>query len=452
VLRRVIIGAAALAAAYLIALAVNPATSARAQSARWGADYFPNVPLTTHEGKQVRLYDDLIKGKIVAVNLIYTSCKYACPLETARLAQVQKLLGDRMGRDVFFYSISIDPEVDTPEVLKAYAAKFHAGPGWLFLTGKKADIDLISRKLGLASQQKDPSVDGHTPHLMIGNEATGQWVRNSALDNAQFLATTIGTWLNSWQTAGKPTRSYAEAPVLKIDSGEYAFKTHCAPCHTIGKGDNIGPDLAGVTTRRDRAWLTRLLVDPDKMLATDPIAKAMLAKYKQVRMPALGLATSDATMVLDYIASAGSKPGVARTLSPVPPPSDVAMSAVTDPYLDIQRALAADQVTGIAASARELAAAAAKMGTDTTPIQRAALILASQAATPADARAGFEQVGTAIMAFASRRRAPLGADVRVAYCPMLDKYWLQRGPAIHNPFYGQSMRDCGRIVSQLPGA
>ena len=100
----------------------------------------------------------------------------------------QKLLGDRMGRDVFFYSITIDPEHDTPAVLKAYAEKFHAGPGWLFLTGKKADIDLISRKLGLYSEP-DPSTDGHTPHLLIGNEATGQWIRNSALDNPRFLAT-----------------------------------------------------------------------------------------------------------------------------------------------------------------------------------------------------------------------------------------------------------------------
>jgi cytochrome oxidase Cu insertion factor (SCO1/SenC/PrrC family) len=73
---------------------------------RWGAGYFPNVALTTHEGKTVRFFDDLIEGKIVAIDLIYTTCQYACPLETARLAQVQRLIGDRMGRDVFFYSIT----------------------------------------------------------------------------------------------------------------------------------------------------------------------------------------------------------------------------------------------------------------------------------------------------------------------------------------------------------
>ena len=95
-----------------------------AQNSRWGANYFPDVTLTTQDGASVHFYGDLLKGKIVAINLIYTTCKYACPLETARLAQVQKVLRDRMGRDVFFYSITIDTEHDTPAVLKEYAEKF----------------------------------------------------------------------------------------------------------------------------------------------------------------------------------------------------------------------------------------------------------------------------------------------------------------------------------------
>ncbi|HVD92366.1 MAG TPA: SCO family protein, partial [Vicinamibacterales bacterium] len=150
------------------------AASVAAQNSRWGANYFPNVPLTTQDGKVVHFYDDLLKGKIVAINLIYTTCKYACPLETARLAQVQKLLGDRMGRDVFFYSITIDPDHDTPQVMKEYSERFHAGPGWLFLTGKAADIELISRKIGLYTEPELNNPDGHQPNLLIGNEATGQ--------------------------------------------------------------------------------------------------------------------------------------------------------------------------------------------------------------------------------------------------------------------------------------
>ena len=107
-----------------------------------------NVPLVTQDGEQVRFYDDLIKGKIVAVNFIYTSCMFTCPLETARLAQVQRILGERVGKDIFFYSISIDPGHDTPPVLKAYLEKFGVGPGWLFLTGKKEDIVQVVGRAG----------------------------------------------------------------------------------------------------------------------------------------------------------------------------------------------------------------------------------------------------------------------------------------------------------------
>jgi len=114
-----------------------------------GPIYFPNVLLTTQDGTTVHFYDDLLKGKKVAINLIYTSCKDECPLEAARLIQVQQLLGDRVGRDIFFYSISIDPTQDTPAVLKASAEEFNVGPGWLFRTGEEDDIKLVAKKLGL---------------------------------------------------------------------------------------------------------------------------------------------------------------------------------------------------------------------------------------------------------------------------------------------------------------
>ena len=95
------------------------------------------MPLVTQDGKKVRFFDDLIKGKVVAINFIFTGCSAACSMETARLRDVQDLLGDRMGKDVFFYSISIDPDNDTPEALKHYADKFKVGPGWTFLTGQE---------------------------------------------------------------------------------------------------------------------------------------------------------------------------------------------------------------------------------------------------------------------------------------------------------------------------
>src|ERR1041385_5699616 len=222
-------------------------------SNRWGANYFPNVPLTDQDGRTVHLYDDLLKGKTVVVNLIYTQCLDSCPLETARLLQVQKLLGDRVGKDVFFYSVSIDPEHDTPAVLKAYAEKFHAGPGWLFLTGKKADIDLVAHKLGL---YYDPGLnrDGHTVELMIGNEPSGQWTRNAATDNPRFLTSTITTLVDGWNShKTAAAKSYAQAVPLNItDRGQYLFATRCAACHTIGHGTKIGPDLLSITSVRDR--------------------------------------------------------------------------------------------------------------------------------------------------------------------------------------------------------
>ena len=80
----------------------------------WGKDYFPNVDLVNQDGKTLKFYDDLIKDKVVAINFIYTHCGDSCPAETASLKRVQALLGDSVGKDVFFYSISIDPDHDTP--------------------------------------------------------------------------------------------------------------------------------------------------------------------------------------------------------------------------------------------------------------------------------------------------------------------------------------------------
>jgi protein SCO1/2 len=288
-----------------LALAPRPASAVR-----WGADYFPNVALTNQDGEQVRLWDDLLKDKIVVVELIYTHCQFTCPLETARLAQVQRILGDRVGKDVFFISITLDPRRDTPEVLKAYAEKFHVGPGWQFVTAHPGDVKLVSQKLGLISTSRDPTPinrDGHTPELMIGNVATGVWMRNSALDNAQLLATTIRRFLPHGAAEPRLTRSYAEARELSLSRGEYLFTTRCAVCHAIGR-DGLAPDLANVTRTRDPKWLARFIQFPDQVLASgDPIAKRLRAKYR-VTMPNLGLGPDDVAAIVEYLASAVKNP------------------------------------------------------------------------------------------------------------------------------------------------
>jgi len=301
----------AVTAAFLFAGCIAGYVRPVAADEHYGAKYFTNLPLTTQDGKTVHFYDDVLKGKIVAINLIYTNCEYSCPLETARLAQVQKILGNRVGKDIFFYSITIDPERDTPQVLKSYAEKFHAGPGWTFLTGKKEDIDLISRKLGLWSPPAQTK-DGHTPHLLIGNEAAGQWMRDSAGDNPKFLANLIGNFMDNWKNAANgnapPKKSYAEAAPLHLDIGAYLFSKQCAACHTIGMGDKIGPDLLGVTLTRDHDWLVRMIREPEKMMAEkDPIATALYEKYKQVKMPRLPVGNEDMAALMKFLESQDRK-------------------------------------------------------------------------------------------------------------------------------------------------
>jgi len=286
--------------AVLTSLAARPA-SAVENSSPWGANYFPNVPLVTQEGKTVHFYSDLLKGKMVVINFVYTKCADSCPMETAKLAQVQRLLGDRVGRDVFFYSISIDPQRDTPAELKAYADKFHVKPGWLFLTGEKADVELVRKKLGQAARPGENGLSGHSTSITIGNEETGQWMQDSALDDTNYMAIMIGDWLSSWhhQTAGK---SYIEASAVDADKGAYLFRTRCAACHTVGHGDSVGPDLLGVSSVRDRAWLTHFIEMPDRMVTErDPIATALYAKYRQVQMPNLRLGDPDAAALITYL-------------------------------------------------------------------------------------------------------------------------------------------------------
>jgi protein SCO1/2 len=271
---------------------------------RWGGNYFPNVELTDQHGNKLHFYDDLLKGKIVVIEQFYTHCIDICPLETARLVQVQKMLGERVGKDIFFYSISIDPKRDTAEAMKEYADKYHAGPGWLFLTGKKEDIDLINKKLGF--QEPDPNNrDGHAPHLLLGNEATGQWIRNNALDNPRYLAVMIGDWMNNWQSGKRMTASttYDQAPAIKYDDdGKYVFFTQCAPCHTIGEGESIGPDLRGLTRIREREWLRKIIQVPETLLDQgDPLANSLLTKYKGVRMPNLHFDAATTDLLIGYM-------------------------------------------------------------------------------------------------------------------------------------------------------
>lgn len=288
---------AAVAAAVLANLALPAPAAAAAKDSPWGPDYFPNVTLVTQDGKTVRFYEDLLKDKKVLINFSFSSCDQSCPLDTANMARVQKLLGDRIGRDIFMYSITLDPEHDTPKVLKEYAEKFGAGPGWLFLTGKREDIDAVRFKLGQRRAKEE-----HANTVQFGDVAKGRWMRLPLAADPNFIVTEVNNILDPGWSAGKTLKSIAEAPRLEVfGPGQLLFQNRCAGCHTFGKGAQLGPDLQGVTQRRERSWIMRYVAAPDQMRARkDPIALELAKKHK-VLMPNLGLTKKELGELVDYL-------------------------------------------------------------------------------------------------------------------------------------------------------
>ena len=154
--------------------------------------YFTDVELINQDGKKVHFYSDVLKGKTVVVNAFFTSCTSVCPPMNRNMQKIQEALGDRVGRDVFFVSITVDPEVDTPARMKEYAKNFHAGPGWTFLTGKKENLDWALYKLGQYVEAKDD----HTSIFIIGNEAKGLWKKAFGLAKAEELIKILDDVIN----------------------------------------------------------------------------------------------------------------------------------------------------------------------------------------------------------------------------------------------------------------
>lgn len=159
--------------------------------------YFPNLVLTTHDGEKVRFYDDLVKDKIVIFNFMYAKCEGICMPVTMNLVKVQKLLGDRVGRDIFMYSLTLKPEEDTASKLASYAHMHKVGPGWKFLTGSSADLELLRRKLGYVDP--DPEVDkdksNHIGVIKYGNEPLQRWGGCPAMSKAPWIVKTL-SWVD----------------------------------------------------------------------------------------------------------------------------------------------------------------------------------------------------------------------------------------------------------------
>lgn len=163
------------------------AAAAPAPPARTAKAYEPTIRLLTQDGQSVHFYDDLIKGRIALVNTMFTSCQAICPPITANLVKVQKGLSRYLGKQVIMVSITVDPEGDTPQILKRYADRFGVGPGWIFLTGKRTDVDSVLAKIG----DGDPDKNRHSGMLLLGDDAARSWRKLFAMTDPNEIVAAV---------------------------------------------------------------------------------------------------------------------------------------------------------------------------------------------------------------------------------------------------------------------
>lgn len=164
-----------------------------------GQKYFTDVVLLNQDNEKMRLYSDLLKGKVVIINAFFATCQGSCLPMSRNLEKVQEALGERIGRDVHIISISVDPIVDTPASLKQYAKKLHARPGWYFLTGDKKNVDFALYKLGQFVENKE----NHLNIFIIGNERTGLWKKAFGLARSDELIKVVESVLNDQPASDK---------------------------------------------------------------------------------------------------------------------------------------------------------------------------------------------------------------------------------------------------------
>jgi protein SCO1/2 len=181
-------GAAVLAGAAIGESGAGPTTAAAPSRTP-----IPNVPVLDQEGRAHRFYDDLVKDRVVLVNFFYTSCGETCPLVTENLRAVQDLLGERMGRDIFMLSVTLQPELETPAILKDYAALWDVRPGWRFLTGAPENIESLRRAMGFASANLayDRVKDNHTGILRYGNDRLDRWAGTAGLGRPAWIVKAV---------------------------------------------------------------------------------------------------------------------------------------------------------------------------------------------------------------------------------------------------------------------
>jgi protein SCO1 len=163
--------------------------------------YFGDTVLIDQDGRELRLFTDLMAGKVVLIHAGFVDCKTDCPLTASILQKVQEHLGARLGADVRILSITLDPESDTPARLKEHASKLQVRPGWHFLTGKPEDVEAVLGKLGLTA----PDRDKHKPLFLVGNVPTGLWKKVFPLADTEELLAVVDSVLDDpGEEGGRP--------------------------------------------------------------------------------------------------------------------------------------------------------------------------------------------------------------------------------------------------------
>jgi protein SCO1/2 len=185
------LAAVAAPAAAAVVLTGEKAPASVVKAVGMGKQNIPNTLVTSQAGKSYHFYEDLVKGKIVLINFFYAECTGICPRTTSALLQVRRDLGDRVGKDIFIYSISLKPEQDTPAKLKAYAEMHGIEPnsGWLLLRASHQGMDLLRERLGFKDSDPvlDADVNQHSGLLRFGNDAYDRWSAYPLLGKKETL-------------------------------------------------------------------------------------------------------------------------------------------------------------------------------------------------------------------------------------------------------------------------
>jgi protein SCO1 len=178
----------------VVSLLVAAAATAAPPEQNPAEHYFGGIQLLDQDGKKVLLYEDLMRNNTVAINSMFTSCHGSCPVMAGNFAAIQARYGDRLGKDLRLISISVDPD-ETPAKMKAFAQQFNAKPGWVFLTGKREDVERALRKLGQFVEDKTD----HSNVVLIGNDRTGLWKKAFGMAKPQDLITVVESVLDDHQ-------------------------------------------------------------------------------------------------------------------------------------------------------------------------------------------------------------------------------------------------------------